>query len=279
MFQVIPLAIFALASFTTAAPITAPNGVVPITKATMPASLDLPLNWKRDQQSSNGINKLVESAIIQVLSQQNSLTKRQNEVPFELETMFRGLFDKVVSYVIQVTPLHEIVEGNYDILYGFLSEKISEAIAGFGQAPPQAAGEDGASSPAPAAPFDLFGGTLPAIPSPFDLFGQSENEAPPAFPDVFNLGGSKAGDKSNKSDKNDEDNECDEEDDNEDDEDDEDENDNDENEEEDDDNEDDENDEEDDECDEDEDEEEDYEDYKKKWKNHWKKHHKSHHGK
>lgn len=71
--------------------------------------------------------------------------------PLELESTFRGLFDNLVGYIIQVTPLNDIVHGNYDFLYEIFTSKVKEALSSIGQGFPQFPTEG-------ESPLDFLGG-------------------------------------------------------------------------------------------------------------------------
>ena len=151
MFQLIPITLFALAGLVAAAPTAVHNEPLSVMN-TEPIMKSNPIVWKRHHPQSavdfGTSNEFIKSTIAKTLAEHEELIKRQDlpvlPIP-NLEDVFRGIFDRIIDHIIEVTPLNDIVHGNYDLLYDLFSSKIQEIFANLGNGIDQ--------SP----PFDLFG--------------------------------------------------------------------------------------------------------------------------
>jgi hypothetical protein len=161
MLQLISIALFALAGFSSlvnAAPIhhgadlhETSAFLENMSSVGTMNSIPTTTNWKRHHhQESEDFelsNKFIDQAISRaMISEQKrnmvEIMKRQSDdetntddevVPeFNLEDMFRGIFDKVVDHIIEVTPLSDIVHGNYDLLYDLSLSKLQELVSSIG---------------------------------------------------------------------------------------------------------------------------------------------------
>ncbi|KAG2199333.1 hypothetical protein INT47_012967 [Mucor saturninus] len=143
MLQLIPIALFALSGFSAvanAAPTpnalmsASPMAEAPVGIVSAPAAA----NWKRHHQQAAESHifteAFIKSAVAEAMAKQNSvLVKREDAAPgIDLGGIFRGVFDKIVDHIIEVTPLNDIVHGNYDFLYDIFLAKIGEAVSGAG---------------------------------------------------------------------------------------------------------------------------------------------------
>ncbi|KAG2234012.1 hypothetical protein BDF21DRAFT_429779 [Thamnidium elegans] len=141
MLQLISIALFALAGLSSVAN-AAPTGnalmdsTSPITNAAVGNMNTFPTNWKRDhqvdhQQAGTTVltEEFIKAAIAQAMTHQSKMSKREDE-PFNLSVVFRGVFDKLIDYIIEVTPLNDIVHGNYDLLYDIFLDKVGELVSG-----------------------------------------------------------------------------------------------------------------------------------------------------
>ncbi|GAA5804434.1 hypothetical protein EDC94DRAFT_285210 [Helicostylum pulchrum] len=141
MLQLISIALFALAGLSSVAN-AAPTGnslmdtASPIANAAVGNMNTVPINWKRDHQVDHQqvdttvlTEEFIKAAIAQAMTHQSKMSKREDE-PFDLSVVFRGVFDKLIDYVIEVTPLNDIVHGNYDLLYDIFLDKVGELVSG-----------------------------------------------------------------------------------------------------------------------------------------------------
>ncbi|GAA5817602.1 hypothetical protein MFLAVUS_011150 [Mucor flavus] len=141
MLQLISIALFALAGLSSVAN-AAPTGnslmntASPIANAAVGNMNTVPINWKRDHQIDHHqadttvlTEEFIKAAIAQAMTHQNKMSKREDE-PFDLSVVFRGVFDKLIDYIIEVTPLNDIVHGNYDLLYDIFLDKVGELVSG-----------------------------------------------------------------------------------------------------------------------------------------------------
>lgn len=98
-----------------------------------------------NQETANAIaQNFIDTEITKYVSSQTDfkLVKRKhhhhdddddeddNEPAFDIEHLVRGLFDRVIDYVIEVTPLNDIAHGNYDFLYKIFTDKVGEIMNG-----------------------------------------------------------------------------------------------------------------------------------------------------
>lgn len=173
MLQLISIALFALAGLSSVAN-AAPTGnslmntASPIANAAVGNMNTVPINWKRDHQvdyqqvdTTVLTEEFIKAAIAQAMSHQSKMSKREDE-PFNLSVVFRGVFDKLIDYIIEVTPLNDIVHGNYDLLYDIFLDKVNELVSGV------AAGAENAmeSAGAPGAIVNPLTGAPGALTSP-----------------------------------------------------------------------------------------------------------------
>lgn len=158
MLQLIPIALFALAGFSsviTAAPthhqVDAISTGPPTTVEGMFVG-EMPSNsWKRHHHqeaedfelfelSNQFVNEAIAKAtssehnIMEMIKRQSDETSTEGQVPemMSFEDMFRNFFDKVIDHIIEVTPLNDIVHGNYDLLYDLFLQKLQELASNIG---------------------------------------------------------------------------------------------------------------------------------------------------
>jgi hypothetical protein len=145
MYNLISIAMLAFVGFAPLAA-TAPTHMgmneVAAASSAMPGAAAVA--WNSEQSQHDDViarsNHFIEAAIAQALAEhRGTIMKRattngdgQDAPVFDLSAVFRGLFDNVVNYIIQVTPLNDIVHGNYDLLYDIFLTKVDELFSGMG---------------------------------------------------------------------------------------------------------------------------------------------------
>jgi hypothetical protein len=136
MYNLISIAMFAFIGFAplaTSAPTRmGMNEVTAAAAPVMPAPAAVAWNSESDAFARSN-SYIIETALAQALSDRRStIIKRSHNggnegaPQLDLNVVFRGLFDNIVDYVIESTPLNEIVHGNYDLLYDLFLAKIDE---------------------------------------------------------------------------------------------------------------------------------------------------------
>lgn len=101
-----------------------------------------------DEESSEGDDESNEEGEDETGEIDGDFSNEENPNPFNLEDLFRGVFDKIVDHIIEVTPLNDIVHGNYDLLYEIFTAKVQEILSGAGDAGEQAPVDDAADAAA-----------------------------------------------------------------------------------------------------------------------------------
>ncbi|CEP08241.1 hypothetical protein [Parasitella parasitica] len=147
MLQLISVALAALMGFSPLAKLVnaAPTHTNAVSMNESPsataASAVMPMNWNRQD-----IEGVLVARINEAINKDSMiLVKRADEngaAPLTLDTIFRGFFDNIINHIIEVTPLNDIVHGNYDFLYQIFLAKVQEILTGV-------TGDASATTPAP----------------------------------------------------------------------------------------------------------------------------------
>lgn len=131
MLQFISIAMFALMGFSplaNAAP-THSNAVAMNESPAIASSAAIPNTWNQQD-----IENILSARIAKAMEKDTMImVKRADEdgsAPLSLDTLFRSLFDNVINHIIEVTPLNDIVHGNYDFLYQIFLGKVQEILTG-----------------------------------------------------------------------------------------------------------------------------------------------------
>ncbi|KAK4519838.1 uncharacterized protein ATC70_010081 [Mucor velutinosus] len=126
MLRLISIAVFALMGFSSvanAAP-THANAMAMNESPSASASATL-MNW-----SQKNIEDILSARLAEAMDKDTTFMVKRADEPISLDTLFRGLFDNIINHIIEVTPLNDIVHGNYDFLYQLFLAKVQEIITG-----------------------------------------------------------------------------------------------------------------------------------------------------
>jgi hypothetical protein len=131
MLQLISIAMFALMGFSplaNAAP-THSNAIAINESPAIVSAATIPNTWNHQD-----IESILSARISKAMEKDTMImVKRANEdvsAPLSLDTLFRSLFDNVINHIIEITPLNDIVHGNYDLLYQIFLGKVQEILTG-----------------------------------------------------------------------------------------------------------------------------------------------------
>ncbi|GAN08991.1 hypothetical protein MAM1_0236d08511 [Mucor ambiguus] len=126
MLRLISFAMFALmglSSVANAAP-THANAMAMNESPSASASTAV-MNW-----SQKNIEDILSARLAEAMDKDAMFLVKRADEPISLDTLFRGLFDNIINHIIEVTPLNDIVHGNYDFLYQLFLTKVQEIITG-----------------------------------------------------------------------------------------------------------------------------------------------------